>query len=82
MDVKFADGTAVALDDLIAGTVITENVGYYAGNVRAAIATSPGNLVGQGDDNVLVVEYGALPMSQQELGIIFCWDLMLNQRSI
>ncbi|MGZ5007343.1 MAG: calcium-binding protein [Methylobacter sp.] len=54
--VKFADGATVALEDLVAGTPATEDVAYYAGNVRSAIATSPGSLVGKEDDNVLVVQ--------------------------
>jgi Ca2+-binding RTX toxin-like protein len=54
--IKFADGTSVALEELIAVTPITDNIAYYKGNVRVAVATSSCSLTGQGVDNVFVVQ--------------------------
>jgi Ca2+-binding RTX toxin-like protein len=55
--VKFADGSVMNINDLIANTHVTDNVGYYRDNVRVAISSSDTiNLVGQGNDNVFVVQ--------------------------
>lgn len=57
---EFSDGTSEDLDDLVLDTAGIDSVGYYAGNVRVEVSTKPVTMIGEGNDNVFVVDSGGV----------------------